>query len=109
MEVWLDFISVEVIRVSIGAAGIIRSCPSVEMICCTSFVRGTWRVMETSQGKEVLKKSPLGCILYHWKETGGPTGGSVNKRMLIKYCNQWWPLYKLDDEEKWPENWNSEL
>lgn len=26
------------------------------------------------------------------------------KKTLIKYCNQWWPLYKLDDDEKWPFN-----
>jgi len=60
--------------------------------------------MGTSQSKEILKKSPLGCILQHWKEIGGPPGGSVNKRTLVKYCNQWWPLYKLDEEAKWPEN-----
>jgi len=60
--------------------------------------------MGTSQRKENLKKSPLGCILQHWKEIGEPPGGSVNKRTLVKYCNQWWPLYKLDDEAKWPEN-----
>jgi len=60
--------------------------------------------MGTSQSKEILKKNPLGCILHHWKEIGGPRGGSVNKRTLVKYCNQWWPLYKLDDEAKWPEN-----
>lgn len=26
----------------------------------------------------------------------------MKKSMLIKYCNQWWPLYKLDNGEKWP-------
>jgi len=66
--------------------------------------RWTCCIMGTSQSKEILKKSPLGCILQHWKEIAGPPGGSVNKRTLVKYSNQWWPLYKLDDEAKWPEN-----
>ena len=33
---------------------------------------------------------------------GGAAGGSVNKRTLAKYCNQWWPLYKLGDRENGP-------
>lgn len=53
---------------------------------------------------EVPKKSTLGCILSHWKDIGGAPGGSENKKTLIKYCNQWWPLYKLEDGEKWPKN-----
>ncbi|KAK4816823.1 hypothetical protein QYF61_023887 [Mycteria americana] len=52
----------------------------------------------------ILKKSPLGCIMAHWKDIGEPPGGSVNRKNLIKYCNQWWPLYKLEDGEKWPLN-----
>ena len=28
----------------------------------------------------------------------------MDKKTLIKYCTQWWPLYKSDDEEKWPPN-----
>ncbi|MCQ4179547.1 hypothetical protein FK518_28790, partial [Klebsiella pneumoniae] len=56
------------------------------------------------QSSGVVKRSPLGCILAHWKEIGEPPGGSVNKKTLIKYCNQWWPLYKLDDDKKWPFN-----
>jgi len=32
------------------------------------------------------------------------TGGIESKRTLIKYCNQWWPLYKLEDGAKWPLN-----
>lgn len=28
----------------------------------------------------------------------------MNKETSIKYCNQWWPLYKLEDGEKWPFN-----
>ncbi|KAK4810826.1 hypothetical protein QYF61_008798, partial [Mycteria americana] len=54
------------------------------------------------QSGGIVKKSPLGCILAHWKEIGGPPGGSVNKKTQIKYCNQWWPLYKLEDG-KWDE------
>ena len=60
--------------------------------------------MGGQQSSDILKKSPLGCILAHWKDIGGPPGGSVNKKTLIKYCNQWWPLYKLEDDEKWPFN-----
>lgn len=60
--------------------------------------------MGGKQSGGILKKSPLGCILAHWKEIGGPPGGNVDKKTLIKYCNQWWPLYKLDDDEKWPFN-----
>lgn len=55
--------------------------------------------MGTSQSKEILKKSPLGCIIAHWKEIAGP-GGTENKRTLTKYFNQWWPLYKLEDGVK---------
>jgi len=58
--------------------------------------------MGNNQGG-VLKKSPLGCALAHWKDIVG-TGGTESKRTLIKYCNQWWPLYKLEDGAKWPLN-----
>uniref|UniRef100_A0A8B9Z6Y2 Core shell protein Gag P30 domain-containing protein n=1 Tax=Buteo japonicus TaxID=224669 RepID=A0A8B9Z6Y2_9AVES len=59
---------------------------------------------ESSKGG-ILKKSPLlGCILGHWRQIAGPLGGARTKENLIKYCNQWWPLYKLDDGEKWPLN-----
>lgn len=57
--------------------------------------------MGGQQSGGIEKKSPLGCILSHWKEIGG---GDLSKKTLIKYCNQWWPLYKLEDEEKWPFN-----
>lgn len=60
--------------------------------------------MGEQQSRGILKKSPLGCILAHWKDIGGPPGGSVNKKTLVKYCNQWWPLYKLEDGEKRPFN-----
>lgn len=60
--------------------------------------------MEGQRSGGILKKSPLGCILAHWKDIGGLPGGNVNRKTLIKYCNQWWPLYKLEDGEKWPFN-----
>lgn len=43
----------------------------------------------------------------HLKTLGGnrdPPGGIRSKKTLIKYCNQWWPLYKLEGGKKWPEN-----
>ena len=52
----------------------------------------------------ILKESPLGCILQHCKKIGGPPEGSPKREDLIKYCNQWWPLYKLGEGEKWPVN-----
>ncbi|KAJ7409046.1 hypothetical protein BTVI_58094 [Pitangus sulphuratus] len=58
--------------------------------------------MGSQQSKEVNPKTPLGCILKHWKELGGIPGGNLNKRTFLKYCRDWWPLYKLDDGEKWP-------
>uniref|UniRef100_A0A8C4UZT5 Core shell protein Gag P30 domain-containing protein n=1 Tax=Falco tinnunculus TaxID=100819 RepID=A0A8C4UZT5_FALTI len=60
--------------------------------------------MGGKQSGGIVKKSPLGCVLAHWKEIGGLSDGSVNKKTLIKYCNHWWPLYKLDDGEKWSFN-----
>ncbi|XP_076217227.1 uncharacterized protein LOC143171928 [Aptenodytes patagonicus] len=57
-----------------------------------------------STGEGILKKSPLGCILIHWKQIAGSPGGVTRRDDLIKYCNQWWPLYKLEDGEKWPRN-----
>ncbi|XP_055556316.1 uncharacterized protein LOC129734922 [Falco cherrug] len=60
--------------------------------------------MGGKQSGGILKKSPLGCVLNHWKDIGGSAGGNVNKKTLIKYCNQWWPLYKLEGGEKWPCN-----
>jgi len=58
--------------------------------------------MGNSQGG-ILWKSPLGCVLAHWKDTAG-TGGTENKKTLIKYCKQWCPLHKPDDGEQWPLN-----
>lgn len=39
----------------------------------------------------------------HWRDIVG-SGGTENKRTLIKYCNQLWPLHKLEDGGKWPFN-----
>lgn len=58
--------------------------------------------MGNTQGG-ILKKSPLGCVLAYWRDIVG-TGGTESKKILIKYCNQWWPLYKLEDGVKWPLN-----
>ena len=38
------------------------------------------------------------------KTTRWTPRGSATKSDLVKYCNQWWPLYKLDEGEKWPRN-----
>ena len=48
----------------------------------------------------VPPRSPLGCILSHWKEVVSETGGMLSKKTLIKYCSQWWLLYKLEDGGK---------
>lgn len=50
-----------------------------------------------------MKKSLLGCILKHWEDIAG-SGGTESKQQLIKYCNRWWPLYKLENGAKWPLN-----
>uniref|UniRef100_A0A8C9L8D5 Core shell protein Gag P30 domain-containing protein n=1 Tax=Pavo cristatus TaxID=9049 RepID=A0A8C9L8D5_PAVCR len=60
--------------------------------------------MGGKQSGGIVKKSPLGCVLARWRDIGGPPGGGVNKKTLIKYCNQWWPFYKLESQEKWPFN-----
>lgn len=60
--------------------------------------------MGTEQSKEIPKKTPLGCVLAHWKDIVGSPGGTESKKKLIKYCNQWWPLYRLESGEKWPLN-----
>lgn len=57
--------------------------------------------MGANQSKEIPRTSPLGCILSHWKELVG-YGGTENKKALIKFCTQWWPLYKLEGNVKWP-------
>ena len=44
--------------------------------------------------------SPLGCILKHWNKFGGDP---LTRKKLKEYCTQWWLVYKLDGEEKWPE------
>lgn len=40
--------------------------------------------MGGKQSGGILKKSPLGCILAHWKEIGGPPGGNVDKKNFDK-------------------------
>ena len=57
--------------------------------------------MGNTQKKAVLRKSPLGCIVAHWKDIVG-SGGTESKRTLLKHCSQGWPLYKLEDGAKWP-------
>lgn len=57
--------------------------------------------MGARQSKEVPKASPLGCVSEHWKEIAGK-GGMENKKILIKYCSHWWPLYRLEEEARWP-------
>ena len=58
--------------------------------------------MGGQQSKGINPKTPLGCILKHWRELGGIPGGNLSKKTFLKYCQDWWPLYKLDDGEKWP-------
>uniref|UniRef100_A0A669Q395 Core shell protein Gag P30 domain-containing protein n=1 Tax=Phasianus colchicus TaxID=9054 RepID=A0A669Q395_PHACC len=60
--------------------------------------------MGGKQSKGIVKQSPLGCVLAHWRDIGGPPGGNINKKTLIKYCNQCWPSYKLESQERWPFN-----
>uniref|UniRef100_A0A8C0HLE4 CCHC-type domain-containing protein n=1 Tax=Buteo japonicus TaxID=224669 RepID=A0A8C0HLE4_9AVES len=45
--------------------------------------------------------SPLGCILKNWSKF---LGDPMTKVKMKRYCNQWWPNYKWDDGERWPEN-----
>ena len=49
---------------------------------------------------KVTKTSPLGCLLAHW----GDSHDDLRKSQMIEYCSQWWPLYILEDQEKWPVN-----
>ena len=45
--------------------------------------------------------SPLGCSLKNWNKFGGDP---MTKDKMKRYCKQWWPNYKLGDDEVWPEN-----
>uniref|UniRef100_A0A8C0IBD7 Core shell protein Gag P30 domain-containing protein n=1 Tax=Bubo bubo TaxID=30461 RepID=A0A8C0IBD7_BUBBB len=54
-------------------------------------------------GVSLTTPGPLDCILTHWKDIAG-RGSTESKKIMIKYCNQWWPLYKLEVEAKWPLN-----
>ena len=49
---------------------------------------------------KILKNSPLGCLLAHW----GDLYEDLPKSQMIEYCNNWWPLYILENQEKWPTN-----
>ena len=60
--------------------------------------------MGKSQSKEVPERTPLGCILAHWRDIAGKSRGTLSRKNLIKYCNQWWLVYKLEEGEKWPLN-----
>lgn len=42
--------------------------------------------MGSSGSKEIVTKSPLGCVLAHWKDLGGIPGSNVKKSDLMKYC-----------------------
>ena len=44
--------------------------------------------MGGNQSSKIPKKSPLGCILAHWKDIGGPPGGSVNKKTLYVFVRK---------------------
>lgn len=57
--------------------------------------------MGSGPSTETPPCSPLGCILKHWDKFGGDP---LTKEKLRRYCNQWQPMYKLDDQEAWPEN-----
>lgn len=57
--------------------------------------------MGTGQSKEISKANPLGCTLAHWRELVGYKG-IENKRNLVKFCAQWWLLYKLGECIQWP-------
>ena len=61
-------------------------------------------IMGGSQGKEIPKQTPLGRALAHWWDIAGEPGGTLSKKTLIKYCYQWWLIYKLEDDEKQHRN-----
>ena len=77
----------------------LKYCNCVECVCgIPSVCVNAKLIMGNKQSEGILKRSPLGCILAHWKDLEGPGGNG--KKTMIKYCNQWWPLYKLEDGEK---------
>ena len=49
---------------------------------------------------KIPKNFPLGCLLAHW----GDLYEDLPKSQMIEYCNNWWPLYTLENQEKWPIN-----
>lgn len=64
--------------------------------------------MGSNQSKEIPKSSPLGCVLAHWKELVGYEG-IENKRTLVKFSTQRWPLYRLEVGGQVAPNWNPTL
>lgn len=57
--------------------------------------------MGTNQSKEIPQTSPSACVLAHWKELPG-YGVAENKKALVKFCTQWWPLHSLEKGVRWP-------
>ncbi|KAM6188944.1 LOW QUALITY PROTEIN: kinesin heavy chain-like [Sarcoramphus papa] len=49
----------------------------------------------------ILLGTPMGTPkwLLNWEPHWDPT-----EKQLVEYCNHWWPLYILGDQEKWPKN-----
>jgi len=31
-------------------------------------------------------------------------GDPLTRKQLIQYCNHWWSMFILEDQEKWPKN-----
>ena len=58
------------------------------------------KIMRNGQSKEIRKSSLPGCVIAYWKDVAGH-GGTKNIRDLIRFCKDWWPLYKLGDGAKW--------
>lgn len=55
----------------------------------------------STDGK-IPKTSPLGCLLAYW----GELHDDLRKNQMTEYCNHWWSLYVLEDQEKWPTTGN---
>jgi len=79
-----------------------RRCPGlpVETLRKLGIKKNLVNIVGGSQGKEIPKETPLGCALAHWWDTAGEPGGTLRKKTLIKYCNQWCLMWKVEDDEK---------
>jgi len=64
-------------------------------------IRAKGRGKRSNGVRPIPPCSPAGCILKNWNKFGGD---SMTKEQMKRYCNQWWPNYKLEDGEWWPEN-----